>query len=241
MRQLPPRQDLPEDVSNHLSQETAAIKRAANPKEEAARRYAKARAMKAPGDKWFKDVIDALRNLAGSGECCMYCSRNESSQVEHFYPKGIYPERAMTWENFLWACGICNHQKGEQFPLDYLLINPLDENVWMFFFIDEYGNLTPRWRTDLDDFDPRAAKTREVLGLDGQILQESRQARLLDLRKRVADSLRLFRLGDLDQEALRERLEEWLKQPFQPDVADYFFNGPGRSDSPFTEYLSLLD
>jgi hypothetical protein len=77
--------------------------------------------------------------------------------------------------------------------------------------------------------------------LDRQPLQESRQHRLHDLRKQVEDSLRLFQLGEVDEKNLRERLERWLALSFQPDVADYFFNGPGRFDHPFDKFLSLLN
>jgi 5-methylcytosine-specific restriction endonuclease McrA len=74
----------------------------------------------------------------------MLCSGSESSDVEHFMPKALYPSQAMNWENYLWACGICNRLKGNQFPEEGRhLINPLDENVWTFFFIDEFGLLTP--------------------------------------------------------------------------------------------------
>lgn len=241
MRRIPHRSTLPDETLSRLHKETAAIAASANPKTEADRRYTKARRA-----KWFEPVVDALGKMAGTGERCMFCSGSEASQIEHFQPKALFPLRALTWENFLWACGICNLHKGDQFPLDAqsmpLLLNPVDDNVWEFFFIDEYGNLTPRWRNDLDDFDPRAEQTRAILQLDRQALQESRLARLRELRKRVEDSVQLFHAGRIDQTALRERLDEWLqRQPFQPDVADYFLAGPGRSESPFAELFALLD
>jgi hypothetical protein len=238
MRQLPQRGALPDTVNHHLLKETRAIANAAHPKAEAAKRYQNARQT-----IWFKPVIEALQKLAGPGERCMFCSGGEAFQVEHFYPKAIFPQQAMRWENFLWACAKCNQNKGDQFPLDGnenpCLLNPLDENVWLFFYIDEYGNLTPRWDGDLDDFNPRAAMTREILALDRQALQESRQARLQDLKKRIRDSMQLFESGQLDKNALRERLAEWRQQPFQPDVADYFLNGPGSLEPPFSDYMSL--
>lgn len=239
VRQLPVRTTLPQVTLSRLQKETDAIIAADDPKQKAEIRYENARKT-----KWFKPILDALCGIVGLGGRCMLCSGSESSQVEHFYPKTVFPKYAMTWENFLWACGICNQRKGDHFPLDAndepVLINPLDENVWKFFFIDEYGNLTPCWRNDLDDFDPRAAKTREIYGLDRQALQESRQKRLNDLKKRIEDSICLFQSGKIDKNALQDRLEEWLEQPFQPDVADYFLNGPGASESPFADYFSLL-
>jgi uncharacterized protein (TIGR02646 family) len=173
MRQLRSRPSLEATTVRRLAKETTAITNAADSKSEAKRRYENARKA-----RWFKSIIHALRIMSGPGERCMFCSGSESSQIEHFRPKAVFPELAMTWQNFLWACGICNLFKGDQFPPDTqpgaLLIDPIEENVWDFFFIDEFGNLTPRWRNDLDHHDPRAESTREILGLDRQALQEAR-------------------------------------------------------------------
>jgi len=63
----------------------------------------------------------------------MYCEHSAGSDIDHFWPKEKYPGRAYTWENYLWACGICNsHFKGSKFPRDEngvpLLINPAEED-----------------------------------------------------------------------------------------------------------------
>lgn len=171
----------------------------------------------------------------------MWCSGSESAQVDHYRPKSAYPKLALTWENLLWGCGVCNGDKGSTFPTQRhaLPINPAKEDVWSFFFIDQFGNLTPRWRDDLDDFDPRAVSTRKILRLDRQALQESRQLRRLDLIKQVQDTLARYNAKELDVAELRRRKVAWLHQPFQPDVADYFFKGPGASESPFHQLLAL--
>ena len=239
MRRLHSRPSLAAATVRRLAKETTAITNAADSKSAAKRRYENARKA-----RWFKPIIHALRTMSGPGERCMFCSGSESSQIEHFRPKAIFPALAMTWENLLWACGICNQSKRDQFPPDTQpgapIINPIEENVWDFFFIDEFGNLTPRWRNDLNDLDPRAESTQKILGLDRQALQETRQLRLFDLKRHVKDSIKLFQRGDLTREQLRERCSEWLKQPFQPDVTDYFLNGPGCSESPFKEYFQLI-
>jgi uncharacterized protein (TIGR02646 family) len=238
MRQLPSRPRLPAGTARRLRRETSAIQRAGDAKTEAQRRYTNAR-----GAAGFKPVVAALRQMAGPGERCMFCSGSEAAQVEHFRPKAVFPELAMSWENFLWACGICNLFKREQFPTEShrALIDPSGEHVWQFFFFDEFGNLTPRWRTELNAQDPRALSTQEILSLDRQALQESRQLRLVALKQQVRDSINLFRSGQLDRRRLRARHRKWLRQPFQPDVADWFLNGPGRSEAPFAEFFDLLE
>ncbi|MBI5751258.1 MAG: hypothetical protein HZA59_03800 [Hydrogenophilales bacterium] len=237
MRRLPPRPELRLITKKKLVKETMAIAQSQDPKTEAERRYGNARKT-----KWFKPIVEKLAEMSGPGERCMFCSGSESSQVEHFRPKAIFHNEAMKWENFLWVCGICNHSKSARFPPDTeagaTIINPVTEDVWLFFFIDEFGNLTPRWRPELNAPDPRASKTIEILALDRDALQQSRQMRLVDLKEHIQDTLALYNQGQLATDILRVRCGNWLTLPFQPDVADYFLKGPGRDESPFAEFCA---
>jgi uncharacterized protein (TIGR02646 family) len=173
----------------------------------------------------------------------MACSSSESSQVEHYRPKATYPERAFEWSNFLWLCGMCNQIKGDRFEEPNPPINPIDDDVWNFFFIDEFGNLTARWNIALDDYEPRAVRTIELHSLDRQALQECREARLADLRAKVTDAVEKFQNGALTREEIELLALSWFQEPFQPDIADYFFLGPGRTNpnEPFKTFLELID
>jgi hypothetical protein len=236
MRRLPPRPPLLARTGNRLQNEISSIAKSHDPRAEAARRYAAAR-----GARWFEPVIAALRGLSGPGERCMFCSGSESSQVEHFWPKRDFPLRAMEWQNFLWVCGICNLNKGDRFPQAPQVIDPLTENVWEFCFIDEYGNLSAFWRVDVNDVDPRGDITIKTIGLDRDALQQARQSRLEDLKRQINDTLILFNAGTLNVGNLQHRLANWISQPFQPDVADYFLRGPGRSEQPFAAFLAAVE
>jgi hypothetical protein len=99
MRTLPKPQPLRKPLVDRLANETDAIKKAVDPKAEADKRYGNARKT-----RWFAPVVKELGRLAGPGERCMFCSGSEASDVEHFRPKAIFPEVAMTWENTLWSC-----------------------------------------------------------------------------------------------------------------------------------------
>jgi hypothetical protein len=232
MRRFSARIALPAATLKRLGVETDGIVKATDKKAEAEKRYNNARRA-----RWFRFVRTTLGKMAGVGERCMLCSGSESAQVEHFRPKTIFPDLAMTWENFLWSCSICNQAKGSHFP-PYTerggeFINPLEENVWEFFFLDEFGNLTPRWRKELDDYDPRAFSTWNLIKLDRQALQECRQKRRIALIQRVNDSLILYKRQQLSPKDLEARKAAWLAEPFQPDVADYYLNGPGGTERPF--------
>lgn len=170
----------------------------------------------------------------------MFCSGSESSQVEHFRPKRDFPLRAMEWQNFLWVCGICNLNKGDRFPQVPQVIDPLSESVWEFCFIDEYGNLSALWRVDTNDVDARGDITIKTIGLDRDALQQARQSRLEDLKRQINDTLILLNAGTLNVGDLQYRLANWISQPFQPDVADYFLKGPGKSEQPFATFLAAM-
>ncbi len=52
------------------------------------------------------------------GSYCHYCEGNIGSSIEHFYPRGFYPNLTFVWKNFLWSCQACNTQyKGAKFAL----------------------------------------------------------------------------------------------------------------------------
>jgi len=66
---------------------------------------------------------------------CPYCNRNytfivdeESGklrpEIDHFYPKSIYPFLAMSFYNLIPSCSICNHTKSSKIKEN--LINPYD-------------------------------------------------------------------------------------------------------------------
>lgn len=242
MRRLGARPNLSAKARSLLALKTNLIVQAPDPKSTAETIYSSSRKT-----KWFSEITGHLKLMSGVASRCMFCSGSEASNVEHFWPKSLFPHMAMTWANFFWACGICNQAKGNTLPsgansanLLTTLIDPTVDNVWDFCFIDEYGNLTARWNTIVNSIDPRADATIKAFQLDRELLQVSRQSRLADLKEKTCDSLALLMAGQLTVENVRERIGEWKKQPFQPDVADFFLAGPGSSESPFSDLLALV-
>jgi uncharacterized protein (TIGR02646 family) len=242
MRRLGARPNLSAKVRRLLALKTNLIVQALDPKSTAETIYSSSRKA-----KWFSEITGHLKSMSGVASRCMFCSGSEASNVEHFWPKSLFPQMAMTWANFFWACGICNQAKGDTLPngansanLLTTLIDPTADNVWDFCFIDEYGNLTARWNTNRNSIDPRADATIKAFRLDRELLQVSRQSRLADLKEKATDSLALLMAGQLTVENVRERIDEWKRQPFQPDVADFFLAGPGSSESPFSDLLARV-
>lgn len=62
-----------------------------------------------------EEVVDALREMF-HGKCYICEYKNATSwEVEHLKPHGRDIELKFDWENLFWACGYCNHIKGNRF------------------------------------------------------------------------------------------------------------------------------
>lgn len=66
--------------------------------------------------KAWEDVRQKLSAVAPGGDSCFYCERDRYRDIEHIFPKRHYPERAFDWDNYIYACTICNQdKKGDKF------------------------------------------------------------------------------------------------------------------------------
>jgi hypothetical protein len=241
MRRLPKAKRLRKAVRTDLATKTGQIAAmpVADQKKEAERLYKNARKA-----AWFKPVIDQLKQQAGRGYRCMLCSGSEASDVEHYRPKGPFPLLAFTYENYLWVCTPCNRSKSTRFPPDtepgVMMLNPIIDDVWNHFFIDKYGQLTAMYDPATGQQDARALKTEELADLNRDALQICRRDRLKDLKEKVQDTLAALRAGKISKAGAKRRVATWLRQPFQPDVADYFLLGPGRKSMPFSRLFKVI-
>jgi hypothetical protein len=70
------------------------------------------------GKAAFKDIKEALIDMCAGIEICVYCEQNEASDIEHIFPKKLYPEKAFIWDNYVLACSKCNtHHKSDKFSI----------------------------------------------------------------------------------------------------------------------------
>lgn len=78
----------------------------------------------------FKKIKELLIKMCVGVEICVYCENNEATDVEHIYPKKLYPEKAFIWENYVLACGKCNsHHKSDKFKIFKSLASADSEDV----------------------------------------------------------------------------------------------------------------
>ena len=228
------RRDLPRRVDGYLRRKQAELDAAGNGSR-VERLWRNARKTKA-----FRGLLGVLHHMARSRLRCMFCEDSRGTDIEHFWPKGRYPQRAFDWENLLLICSGCNRAKGDRFPLDAgkepLLIDPTAEDPWDHLFFDPVtGNLAPRYGPDGI---PRtkATHTLDILPLCDEAITEGRRRSYRRLVGAVRAFLSQYSRG-LDA-AANSRLVLELRQAVQ-DSDDYglgqwAFSRDGACSDPFS-------
>lgn len=59
----------------------------------------------------FAEVRARLTRLSPCGTDCFYCERDRHRDIEHIRPKKYYPELCFVWNNYVYACVICNQDE----------------------------------------------------------------------------------------------------------------------------------
>ena len=113
--------------------------------------------------KWLEDFLNRGSSpwtyksikepfLEASHYKCAYCEtklydkktgKNENvwANIDHFYPKEKYKQKALDWDNFLPSCSMCNSMKKNKFDLDKngnrIMVNPFEDNTQELFAYDD--------------------------------------------------------------------------------------------------------
>jgi uncharacterized protein (TIGR02646 family) len=112
----------------------------------------------------FHNVKESLTEMCNSTRRCVYCEDSLGDEVEHIFPKDLYPERCFDWNNYVYACGPCNGPKNNKFAVhqhsngaltvvnppkgtstsqppagDPVMINPRTEDPLQFAILDLAG------------------------------------------------------------------------------------------------------
>ena len=65
----------------------------------------------------LRRVRAGLADMCAGAQRCCWCEDSAATDIEHIWPKSLYPERTFRWENYLLACGGCNSHKGSRFAV----------------------------------------------------------------------------------------------------------------------------
>lgn len=149
----------------------------------------------------FQEVRNILESMSAGACRCMYCEDSCADEIEHIKPKHWYPEATFIWDNYLYACGICNRKKSSNYavfnavtgqkvalqrakngpvippqPGNPMLLDPRFELVMEFIILDVRGTfqLVPHPKAVQFDQD-RAHYTIETLFLNRDLLLKARR------------------------------------------------------------------
>ena len=98
-------------------------------------------------DVWKEPYIMERLLEMSHGKCC-YCEcklgkESNWEQIEHYYPKCLYPEEVVSWKNLLPACPRCNTKKNRHDTKKEPIVNPRYDDpsqhfiFYQFFYISQ--------------------------------------------------------------------------------------------------------
>ena len=142
----------------------------------------------------FDAVKVALTKMCAGARRCNYCEDSCADEVEHLWPKNLFPGRVFVWANYCYACGGCNGPKNNKFALfkgstptplapkvkpfrgPPVLIDPREDDPIAYLVLDVLGTFafapdegqTAKARA-------RAQYTIDVLGLNRDPLPKARK------------------------------------------------------------------
>lgn len=97
------------------------------------------------GEKWITNTTNKKYLAIDFNHRCAYCDDLDSAyggqasyDVEHFAPKGKFPQLKYTYDNLLYACRFCNTSKSDDWPSDSSSINVVGECGYIDPCTDEY-------------------------------------------------------------------------------------------------------
>jgi hypothetical protein len=155
-------------------------------------------------NKVFKEIKKCLTGMCNSTRRCVYCEDSFADEVEHIYPKDIYPDKCFSWDNYVYACGPCNGPKNNKFAVfntangnfthvnpprgtaaakppkgDAAMINPRVEDPLKYAILDLTGTFKFITKPGLNVKDAKKADYtyNDVLRLNHEEREPLRQAR----------------------------------------------------------------
>lgn len=184
---------------------------------------AKTEKFKNDGSSVWKEDYIKTRLLEMSHDKCCYCECNVTEggsymEIEHFHPKGQYPDEVVEWNNLLPSCKKCNIQKGEHDTVGSPIINPSidmpQDHLKIRMGFRFYGK------------DDMGEETIEALDLNNQIKHTSPRHEVINeienkigmLKSQAEDYLSLVQKTSLKKNKLLRGVRELLEicQPTEP-------------------------
>ena len=118
----------------------------------------------------LKTALAALKAMARPKGGCMYCLVSHGTDIDHFFPKKPYYEKAFQWANYVLCCSDCGRNKSNNLELDTdgnpFLVNPVEENPWNYLeFEPVTGIISARY---IVEGNPKGEATAEFLDIESK-------------------------------------------------------------------------
>lgn len=120
----------------------------------------------------LRDIEAKLQDMASGYARCMYCEDSQASSIDHFEPRARNPGKTFCWDNYLYACTLCNsNAKRDRFPVDPqtgapLLIDPTQEDpLDHLVLVPSTGAFEPYWDPETQAESPKGRATIDTFGL----------------------------------------------------------------------------
>jgi uncharacterized protein (TIGR02646 family) len=93
------------------------------------------------------DITAALLGRGGKAKC-IYCESYVDitgyANIEHYYPKSLYPNETFSWDNLFVGCALCNTPKNNFDTSRKPFIHPVNDNPEDYLTFDEL-NYVPKF------------------------------------------------------------------------------------------------
>lgn len=167
------------------------------------------------GNVVFDKVKKALTEMCSGARRCVYCEDSVADEVEHIFPKDLYPEKVFDWNNYVYACGPCNGPKNNKFAVfrgdtdvfqtvnpprktaatqppagEAALINPRTENPLDFCMLDLSGTfkfviIKPKGTKDYQRAEYTFEEVLKLNHVEREFLRQARQEAYGDYKARL--------------------------------------------------------
>lgn len=157
-----------------------------------------------------KEVKDALKNSSTKNKC-VFCECipdvSNYGEIEHFYPKSLYPEKTFEWDNLFWSCKRCNNPKLNYDTLNLPFLHPANDNAEEYFY---YRGLLIETIAGTTKF-AAAEATKITCKLNRTEIRREKAKILISFHENEDDIKELLnKLNELNQNAARLRKIEKL-------------------------------
>lgn len=169
------------------------------------------------GSSVFDEVKKSLTQMCSGARRCVYCEDSVADEVEHIYPKDLYPEKVFDWNNYVYACGNCNGPKNNKFAVfrndtgafqtvnppkgtvatqppagEAALINPRIENPLDFCMLDLSGTfkfviIKPKGTKDYQRAEYTFEEVLRLNHVEREFLRQARQEAYGDYKARLRE------------------------------------------------------